>query len=101
MPDPHQGLELELKDFVNPARVKDYETMHHRIFISSTILHRFLLKAEMKGNASQYRNPLPPGTKKRQRAKTPPEITVGVDKIIRIVISSVGPMSPYIHEVLS
>ena len=26
---------------------------------------------------------------------------VGVDKIIRIVLSSVGPMSPYIHEVLS
>ena len=27
--------------------------------------------------------------------------TVGVDKIIRIILSSVGPMSPYIHEVLS
>ena len=27
--------------------------------------------------------------------------SVGVDKIIRIVLSSVGPMSPYIHEVLS
>ena len=27
--------------------------------------------------------------------------TVGVDKIIRIVLSSVGPMSPYIHEILS
>ena len=26
---------------------------------------------------------------------------VGVDKIIRINLSSVGPMSPYIHEILS
>ena len=28
-------------------------------------------------------------------------VCVGVDKIIRIVLSSVGSMSPYIHEVLS
>ena len=26
--------------------------------------------------------------------------SVGVDKIVRIVLSSLGPMSPYIHEVL-
>ena len=30
-----------------------------------------------------------------------PDGIVGVDKIIRIVLSSVGPMSPYIHEILS
>lgn len=57
----NHSTNCSMKDFVNPARVKDYETMHHRIFISSTTLHRFLLEAEMKGNASQYRNPFPLG----------------------------------------
>ena len=27
-------------------------------------------------------------------------LIVGVDKTIRIVLSSLGPMSPYVHEVL-
>ena len=45
----------------------------------------------------------PPGkhTLALYNGKTHTEAAVGVDKIIRIVHPSLGPMSPYIHELVS
>lgn len=81
MPDPKQGLELELKDFLNPRRVEDYEKMTHRIFISSTTLHDILLETRTVGNESGARSTLASGVKKWKRQRTPPqEIASGDEK---------------------
>ena len=47
--------------------------MTHRIFIPSTTLHGILLEAQTVGNESGDVETLPPGTKKEERLKTPPE----------------------------
>ena len=73
MPDPDQGLELELKDFLDSTSVKDYETMTHRISITSTTLHGILLKAQRRNGKNGPKKILAPGTIKEKRPKTPPE----------------------------